>query len=69
MSLNENIKYCKKPVEKLFDNKLDREEKRFMSCISQIAKDCVKSFKTTKERRICWICTDLVNVRNRGALK
>lgn len=57
MSLNENIKYCKKPIHSIFDDIKPPEEKKFMKCISQLSEKCVKQFKTTKESRICSECT------------
>lgn len=61
--LNEKIKYCRKPLEDIFDNVLPKEEKKPMKCISQLDDSCLKVFRTTKENRICDYCMRIVRRR------
>lgn len=66
--LNEKIKYCRKPFYDIFDEIPPKEEKRAMKCLSGLASDCLKSFKTTKNHRICERCKSLVQTRDKGLL-
>lgn len=57
MTLNDNIKYCEKPAESIWDDiVVQKEEKKMMKCISHFSSRCKGQFMTTKEFRICEYC-------------
>lgn len=64
MSLNEKIKYCRKPIFDVFDDIPSKEEKKVRPCISGISDKCRKTLKSTKDHRICDCCADIVKMRN-----
>ena len=64
MSLNEKIKYCRKPLESVFYDIEPKEAKKPFRCISELADDCKKIFVTTKDHRICENCMEIVRRRN-----
>jgi hypothetical protein len=67
MSLNENIKYSKKPVVGLFDDiVITKEDKKIRKCIADVAGNCKKEFYTTKLERVCDRCIRLISLREGG---
>jgi hypothetical protein len=69
MSLNEKIKYSKKPIHNTFtDDILKEEKKQTRSCLSGLSTDCQKTIYSTKDTRICWRCSQYVERMNQGAL-
>lgn len=62
--MNENIKYCRKPIFTPFDEPLRKLEKKRMKCLSGKASGCHKEFLTTKEDRICPRCIEVLNKGN-----
>jgi hypothetical protein len=63
--INENIKYCRNPMEDEWANTVEiKQEKKKMKCLSQFSRSCKKEFVTTKERRFCEKCTKTLKEGN-----